>query len=533
MVHDNLRQAQAMSDAAPIMQLRNVKKTFGSSVFALRGVNLDVYRGRVHGLLGANGAGKSTLIKILSGTYYATEGQIIWGGTDVHWSSPKEANDMGVATIHQHIPLVPTLSVIENVFLGARGFWRVTPDMHRQLAELTARVGYHLDANKLVSELSIGGRQMVAIFKALATGADLIVMDEPTASLAAEEREIVYDTVRKLSRQENKAILFVSHFLDEIVALTDEVTVLRDGVVVMRADTKDLDEARIAEAIVGKEVKALERATERKDKLGQSKATETLLETRDLASPGRLAPISINLKAGEVLGIAGLLGSGRSELLHGIFGADPAAIGEVILAGKRVKKTTTAAVEAGLALVPEDRFGQGLVRDFEIWRNATLPALGRVSFKNILLDNKREYQVGLDSIQQLSIKANSPNVLVSELSGGNAQKVTIAKWLFSDVKVFLLDEPTVGIDVGTKAEILMLVRRLAEAGKAVIIVSSEFEELLAVSHRIIVMRDGHQIAERLVDETDEHDLTLLAAGKGNKMATDHSLHVSKQHTMHS
>jgi ribose transport system ATP-binding protein len=515
-----------MIDAAPIMQLRNVKKTFGSSVFALRGVNLDVFRGKVHGLLGANGAGKSTLIKILSGTYFATEGQIMWGGKEVHWSSPKEANDMGVATIHQHIPLVPSLSVIENVFLGSRGFWRVTPDMHRQLSELTKRVGYYLDANQPVSELSIGARQMVAIFKALATGADLIVMDEPTASLATEEREIVYETVRKLSRQENKAILFVSHFLDEIIALTDEVTVLRDGLVVMRAETKDLDEGRIAEAIVGKEIAALERATNNTSKQSDEKQQrETLLEVRNLASPGKLAPISIELKAGEVLGIAGLLGSGRSELLHCIFGADPAASGEVLLAGKRVKKSTMAAVAAGLALVPEDRFGQGLVRDFEIWRNATLPALNKVSFKNFVLNSRSEYQVGLDSIRRLSIKANSPNVLVSELSGGNAQKVTIAKWLFSDVKVFLLDEPTVGIDIGTKTEILMLVRRLAEAGKAVIIVSSEFEELLAVSHRIIVMRDGQQIAERLVDDTDEHDLTLLAAGKGKKSGSATSLNI--------
>lgn len=508
---------KAMTDTAPIMQLRNVKKTFGRSVFALRGVNLELFQGRVHGLLGANGAGKSTLIKILSGTYFATEGQIIWRGKDVNWASPKEANDMGVATIHQHIPLVPSLSVIENVFLGARGFWRVTPDMHRQLSELSQRVGYHLDANRTVGSLSIGARQMVAIFQALATGADLIVMDEPTASLANEEREIVYETVRKLSRQENKAILFVSHFLDEIVALTDEVTVLRDGVVVMRAETKDIDEARIAEAIVGKEIVALELATAKNDgKPDSSKPRETLLEIRNLASPGRLAPISINLKAGEVLGIAGLLGSGRSELLHCIFGADPNASGEVILAGKRVQKSTTAAVDSGLALVPEDRFGQGLVRDFEIWRNATLPALDKVSFRNFILDSKREYAVGLESIRQLSIKANSPNVPVSELSGGNAQKVTIAKWLFSDAKVFLLDEPTVGIDIGTKTEILLLVRRLAEAGKAVIIVSSEFEELLAVSHRIIVMRDGRQIAERLIHETDEHDLTLLAAGRGRK-----------------
>ncbi len=514
-----------MTDAVPIMQLKNVKKVFGTHIIALRDVDLDISRGRVHGLLGANGAGKSTLIKILSGAFPATEGRVIWKGAPVRWNSPKQANDMGVATIHQHIPLVPTLSVIENVFLGNKGVWRINAAMRESFSQLCQRVGYTLNPNALVSDLSIGARQMVAIFQALATGAELIVMDEPTASLAADEREIVYTVVRKLAKVENKAILFVSHFLDEVMALTDEVTVLRDGVAVFRAPTQGLNEGKIAEAIVGKQVSAMEKATaDRARHVNSGSDSTPILVVKNLSSSGQLAPIDLTLARGEVLGVAGLLGSGRSELLHAIFGADRFATGEVRLNGVLLKRSTKAAVDAGLALVPEDRFGQGLVPDFEIWRNVSLPALESVSHFGLFLDNKREVDRGERAIRQLAIKAPNAQSIVTELSGGNAQKVTIAKWLFSDAKVFLLDEPTAGIDIGAKTEILQLVRKLAEDGKSVIIVSSEFEELMAACDRIIVMRDGRQVAEKAAHETSEHELLLLAGGKdaANSIDTAHT-----------
>jgi ribose transport system ATP-binding protein len=380
---------------------------------------------------------------------------------------------------------------------------------------LCARVGYWLDPDGLVSDLSIGQRQMVAILQALGTGAEMIVMDEPTASLAASEREVVYRIVRHLSSVENKAIVFVSHFLDEVIALTDRVTILRDGQAVVDAKTCDLDESRIAEAIVGRQIVALERATPRP----VDAAAPVLLELKNLASPHKLEPVSLSLKAGEVVGVAGLLGSGRSELLHAIFGADPDATGEVLLEGRALAQSTAAAVKAGLALVPEDRMAQGLVPGFEIWRNTTLPALDGVSRGRWLPDRTQEQQRGAEAIRRLSIKANSPDILVTELSGGNAQKVTIAKWLFSDVKVFLLDEPTAGIDIGAKTDILLLVRELAAAGKAVIVVSSEFEEILAVASRILVMRDGRCIAERLGHETSEHELVLLAGGTSANSAS--------------
>ena len=512
-----------MQPVQPIMQLRGVVKSFPNGTLALRGVDLDIEPGKVHGLLGANGAGKSTLIKILSGAYHATLGEIIWRGNPVSWDSPRAANDMGVATIHQHIPLVPTLSVLENIFLGSRGRWRRSSAVNVQFEELCRRVGYWLDPATLVSSLSIGQRQMVSILQALGTGADLIVMDEPTASLASEERELVYSAVRRLSAGENKAILFVSHFLDEVISLTDKVTVLRDGKAVLRAETADLDESQLAEAIVGKQIAALERESEQRGaRASSSSGDRALLELRDLASPGRLDPVSLNVASGEVVGIAGLLGSGRTELLHAIYGSDNRVTGSVVVNGNSIARSPGAAVKAGIGLVPEDRMAQGLVPDFEIWRNITLPALNGVSRFNSLPVAERERERGWEAIRLLSIRADSPEILVKELSGGNAQKVTIAKWLFSDVKLFLLDEPTAGIDIGAKTEILRLIRLLAADGKAVIIVSSEFEELLAVCDRIIVMRDGRCVAERHVYETTEHELLLLAGGQQAPLDTAHS-----------
>jgi ribose transport system ATP-binding protein len=500
-----------MTETAPLMRLVGVVKSFANGTVALRGVDLDIAAGRVHGLLGANGAGKSTLIRILSGAYPATLGQIYWKGEAVSWFSPKQAIDVGVATIHQHIPLVPTLSVLENVFLGVVGFWRDGNEMRGRFHSLCERVGYELDPDALVEDLSIGARQMVAIFQALGSGADLIVMDEPTASLATEEREIVYRTVRLLSKVEGKAVLFVSHFLDEVVALTDEVTVLRDGRAVLRAETKNLDEDKIAEAIVGRQL--AEMGTNSPERASELRDAPVILEVKGLSSPGKLEAASLQLRSGEVIGIAGLLGSGRSELLHGIYGADARCEGDVFMRGKKLARNTKAAVKAGIGLVPEDRMRQGLIPGFEIWRNTTLPALESLAVAGIMPNETKERARGVDAIKRLGIKADSPDILVTELSGGNAQKVTIAKWLYSDIDVLLLDEPTAGIDIGAKTDILILVRTLASQGKAVIVVSSEFEELIMASDRIIVMRDGRMIAERAAAETSEHELILLAGGQ--------------------
>jgi ribose transport system ATP-binding protein len=497
----------------PLLKVEGLAKTFPNGTVALRGVNLAVRAGTVHGLLGANGAGKSTLIKILSGAQEATAGEIVWRGERVRWSRPSEPKAAGVATLYQHIPLVPTLSVLENVFLAElSGCWRRTAELEARLQGLASKIGYPIDAHAQVGDLPIGQRQMVAILQALAGRAQLIIMDEPTASLATAEREIVYRTIGRLT-QEGTAVLFVSHFLDEIVSLTDEVTVLRDGVAVLHAETADLDEAKIATAIAGRVVEAVIR--ERRQAVPPNQditAPGVVLEVNQLQSPGKLVPCSFSVAPGEVLGIAGFLGSGRSELLHAIFGADPNARGEVTVQGDRVDRSPAAAVRSGIGFVPEDRMSQALIPDFGIWRNVTLPFLERLARRRVLMSHRQEIDQAQQAISRLRIKAESVDVPVRDLSGGNAQKVSIAKWLTGATKVLLLDEPTVGVDIGAKAEILRCIRDLAGTGGSVVMVSSEFEELLAVCDRILVLREGAIVAERYSGETNEQELILLAGG---------------------
>ena len=495
-----------MNATPHLLEVDAISKYYGN-VVALKDITTYVNAGEVTCILGDNGAGKSTLIKILSGAHAATAGEILWRGRKVRWSRPAEAKAAGVAALHQHVPLVPTLSVLENVFLDDRGLWRANPARRRAFEALCGQVGYRLDPDALVGDLPIGQRQMAALFQALAGGAELIILDEPTAALAEAEREIVRATVRRLARVEGKAIVFVSHFIDEILGLTDEVTVLRDGRAALHAATSDLDAHNLAAAIAGREIVALERR-ERTTPIGEA----VVLEAEALNSPGRLAPCDLKLRAGEIVGLAGFLGSGRSELLHALFGADPHARGKVSVDGRTVGRSAAAAIRAGMALVPEDRAKQALFANLDLSRNVTVAHLDRFAFAGAVLRPSEELTAGRAAIARLSIKAEGPEALVTELSGGNAQKVTLGRWLVDGVRVLLLDEPTAGVDVGAKADILQIVRDLVSEGVAVLIASSEFEELLAVCDRIRVLREGKIVAEREASEVDEHALILLAAG---------------------
>ncbi len=485
--------------AAPLLQLAGVEKVWPNGTAALRGVDFTLHAGRVHGLLGANGAGKSTLIKVLAGAIPASGGAIHWRGEPAHWTSPRAARAAGVATIYQHIPLVPTLSVVENMLLERAGGWRSDRAGRARAAEVAGLLGNPFDLDALVGDLPIGTRQMVAIAQGLMADPALLIMDEPTASLAEHERERVYAVVRLLAAQ-GHAVLFVSHFLDEILSLTDEVTVLRDGRAVLHAQTATLNEAAIAEAIAGRSVAALERSA-RANPLG-----DIALELRDLGSPGKLAPTSLTVAAGEIVGIAGMLGSGRSELLHAIFGADPAARGTVLLHGKPIGRTPEEAVAAGIALVPEDRATQGFVAGMSVAENIALPRTG------FFQSPMRETEAAQAAIERLAIKVQGPDAPVGELSGGNAQKVVIAKWLTPETRLLLLDEPTAGIDIGARTDILRLIRDLADDGLPVLLVSSEFEELIGICDRILVMRDGLVIAEVDPETTDEAALIQRASG---------------------
>ncbi|MCM8730538.1 sugar ABC transporter ATP-binding protein [Hephaestia sp. GCM10023244] len=482
------------------LSLEGIAKTFPNGTVALRGVDLVLAPGRVHGLLGANGAGKSTLIKILAGALAPTAGTIRRDDQVVRWSTPRGAKAAGVATIYQHIPLVPTLSALENILLDDGGWRRRRADARARIASLVASLGTPFPLDTPVGELPIGARQMVAITQALASGAEVVVMDEPTASLAGHERERVYATIRRLAA-EGKAVLFVSHFIDEIMALTDEVTVLRDGRTVLHAETAGLEPQAIAAAIAGRSVTALERPAVART------PGAPVLELRDVASPGKLAPTSLTLRAGEILGLAGTLGSGRSELLHAIFGADPAATGAVLLDGAPVGRWPDEAVAAGIALVPEDRASQGYVPLLTLAENIALPhATG------LLFDVEADRVAAEAAIERLAIKTPGADALPGELSGGNAQKVVIAKWLAPTTRVLLLDEPTAGIDIGARTDILRLVRTLADDGLPVILVSSEFEELLAICDRLLVLRDGAVIGEADPATSTESDLILMTGG---------------------
>ncbi|MBA2545668.1 MAG: sugar ABC transporter ATP-binding protein [Solirubrobacterales bacterium] len=478
----------------------------------MKGVDLTVERRTVHGIVGANGAGKSTLFKIIAGALEPTSGEIRWKGELVEWSSPAAPLAAGISTIYQHIPLVPALSVLENVFLGDfRGLY-ARGRLLRRYRAVVERVEYDLDPDLRVSDLSIGQRQMVAIMHALAHGAELVIMDEPTASLAQGERELVFETVRRLRDRENVTFIYCSHFLDEVLSLTDIVTVVRDGLVVAHEPTAGFSEDRLVVAMVGKQLASLESRRQRESR----ENAPVLLEVDRLESPGRISDVSLAVHEGEIVGLAGLLGSGRSEILHAIFGSDTTAKGRVALRGRELSRSARANVRSGLALVPEERMRQGLVPDWEIWRNTSLPDLTDLSAGGLLPSRAREVARAERAIRDLRIVTRSADAPVSALSGGNAQKVVFAKWLYGGASVFLLDEPTVGVDVETKAEILELIRRFALEGKGAIVASSEFEELLAVAHRILVVSRGRIVAERRASETSEEELLTLASGLGIK-----------------
>ncbi|MFI1166300.1 sugar ABC transporter ATP-binding protein [Streptomyces sp. NPDC020801] len=504
----------------PLLQLTGIQRQFPNGTRALRGVTLAVNPGEVHGLVGANGAGKSTLIRIIAGADRPTAGEIRWEGQPVSWRSPRAARDRGLATIYQHVPLVPTLSVLENVFLDRGGWLRRPGDLPAAFDAICERVNYHLDSSAIVGDLPIGQRQMVCLFQALASGARLIVMDEPTASLAHAERQVVFDVVRRLSA-DGTAFLYVSHFLDEITDLTDVVTVLRDGQVVLSAQSSGLAEEDIARAVAGRQLFAVEH-------LAPTRADQdapVLLDVRDLSTASGIRGLNLAVRQGEIVGVAGLLGSGRTELVRAIFGADKRS-GTITLDGVEVAGNPKAAVAAGIALVPEDRTAQGLFPQMPIWKNVSITDLNAVSRYGIA-NEQRERDRSQRAIRDLGIVAHGADTVPGELSGGNAQKVVFAKWLYTDARLWLLDEPTAGVDVGAKAEILQLIRDFAGQGQAALVLSSEFEELLAVCTRIVVMRNGHLVAERDPRATDEEELIMLANGidRGGQPQREQNGHV--------
>jgi ribose transport system ATP-binding protein len=473
---------------APAVSMRGIAKSF-NGVRVLDDVDFELEKGEIHALLGGNGAGKSTLMKILEGVYSLDEGRIELDGQEVRFASAQDARDRGVVMIFQEFSLIPTLTVAQNISLlrepkSRLGFLDERA-ARRRARQLFADMGVDVDPNALVGDLSTAYWQLTEIAKALSQDARVLIMDEPTASLARSETEALFTLVRRLQEQ-GITIVYISHRLEEVFEIADRVTVLRDGKRIFTTETAKLSPAEAIEAIVGRKMEAAAQWRPREvDRSGVP-----LLEVRGLESGPRVRGIDLELYAGEILGLAGLMGSGRSEVARTLFGIDPATAGEIRIRGERVKiRNPRQAVAAGIALIPEDRRVQGLVLEHTLRDNLLLPLLGSLG-RGGVIDDTRGTKVAQALIEQLAVRGGSLNRPVKNLSGGNQQKVVIAKWLGTEPEILIMDEPTVGVDVGTKAEIIDMIRGLADAGKAVIIISSELPELLAVSDRVLVLREG-------------------------------------------
>lgn len=492
---------------APLISMRQIHKRF-SGVHALRGVNFEIGAGEVVALLGENGAGKSTLIKILGGAHEPSSGQIILDGNEIHFHHPLQARDAGIAVIYQELNLIPGLTIRENIFLGQESKKAPFLDHGGERSRARAcleRVGMPLDPDLLCSSLTVAQQQAVEIAKALAREARLVVMDEPSAALSPREVEQLFNIVRDLRRQ-GIGVIYISHRLEEIYEVCDRVVILRDGEQVGEGRVGDLTRDRLIELMVGRPLES--EFPRRKSKIG-----EVTIEVSGLCRGSKVREVSFRARAGEVLGFAGLVGSGRSETMRVLFGADRKEKGTIRLGEEDVEISDPRdAIRNGICFLSEDRKGEGLVLKHSVIENFALPNLDHFS-RNGILDRNLERKEFDRYTRELRIKIPSPDQLARNLSGGNQQKVVLAKWLAHRSEIIIVDEPTRGIDVGAKFEIYQLINRLAEAGKTIILVSSELEEVLGMSDRIIVMHEGEVRGELDdVSSATAEDILTMAIG---------------------
>ncbi len=492
--------------ATPIAELRDISKRFAATQ-ALDGVSLELLGGEVHGLVGENGAGKSTFVKILAGIHHPDGGSILLDGHEVAFTGPAQARAMGIAVVHQEPQLFPDLSVAENVFIGhaprtAFGLdWR---RMERDARGLFEQLGVGIDPGVQVRGLSMADQQLIEIARSLSLKSRILILDEPTASLSAHEVERLF-TIVSQTRSAGVAVLFVSHRLEEVFELTDRTTVFRDGRHVMTATTSSLTPADLIRHMVGREVTLFPRV--------DKPIGEVVLEVRGLTRRDEFTDISFSVRSGEIVGMAGLVGAGRTEVARVLFGIDRAEDGEIRLDGKPVEfANPAAAMDAGLAYVPEDRHLQGLVLDFPISSNVTLPILRRL-FPRLVVRPATERDVAEDYGRQLDIRMRNVQQLAASLSGGNQQKVVLAKWLATKPRVLILDEPTRGIDIGAKVEVHRIVGELAASGLAIVLISSDLPEVLAMSDRILVLHEGRLSAELEGTGATQEHVMFAATGQ--------------------
>lgn len=487
-----------------ILTLKNITKEF-PGVKALDDVTINIERGTIHGLVGENGAGKSTLIKVLAGIYQPNKGEIILDGKPCRFNSPIEARRAGISVVHQEIKLAEPLSVAENMFLGNVQLKNGLVDwkgMRRRAREIVEDLGMDIDINAQVSSLTVAKKQIVEIMHAINNNSRILIMDEPSAVLTDRELEVMFRIVKQL-RDEGITIIYISHRLDEIFGLCSNVSVLRDGCHIDTIPVASVDRQGLINMMVGRE-------------MGQEYPKEvgnvggTILEVKNL-SRGILQDISFEVKSGEVFGISGLVGAGRTELARAILGIDKPESGEVYVRGKKVHYRTFAdAIRDGFGLIPEDRKLQGLVQIMSVKRNTTLVNMKRVLRAGVISSSLEE-KLSKEYADKLHVVTPSMETEVQYLSGGNQQKVVIAKWLFQNSEILFLDEPTRGIDVGAKAEIYRLINRMAKEGKTIIMISSEMPELLGMCDRIMVMHEGHKMGELNAAEATQAKIMALCS----------------------
>lgn len=476
---------------APLLKMSGICKAF-AGITALSGAELSVERGEVHAIVGQNGAGKSTLIKILTGVYQKDDGEITFDGRPSRINSPREAQDSGISTIYQELNLVRLRSVTENVVLGyePRHWWGAIDwkAAHARARQILSRFGIDIDVDAPLGNYPTAIQQLVAIARAVSLNAKLVIMDEPTSSLDDREVEVLFGVIREL-QSSGTSIIYVSHFLDELFEICDRVTVMRDGRTVASTAIADVTKLELIAAMLGRDVADIRAAGMTELASSAEHSDEVLLQVSGAASGRRLRNLDLKVHRGEIVGLAGLLGSGRTEAARAIFGIDRLISGEVSVAGCGAIDNPRKAIAAGIGFLTEDRKAEGIVPELSVRENLTLALLPRLSRMGVV-DKAAESKIASQLISSLGIKTASMDQPVSELSGGNQQKVLLGRWLATEPRLLILDEPTRGVDVGAKLEIQSIIRRFVDGGCGVILISSEFEELIEGADQIVVLQEG-------------------------------------------
>jgi simple sugar transport system ATP-binding protein len=505
------------TESSALLEIRKLSKSF-PGVRALQEVDFTARRGEVHALMGENGAGKSTLIKVLTGVHARDSGTFRLDGQEIHPRSPKGAEEVGISTVYQEVNLIPQLSVAENICLNRQptrfGLIRWRAIEERARAAL-ARVELDIDVSQPLASYSIAVQQLTAIARALDVSAKLLILDEPTSSLDEKEVAELFKVIRKL-RGEGLGVIIVTHFLDQLFAISDRITVLRDGRFVGEYETAKITRVELITRMIGKEIAQMHAAQEGSTKEQPAKSSEPVLELRQFGRPGFIAPMDFSIGKGEIVGLAGLLGSGRTETARLIFGADEARSGEMLVDGRPVAfKAPRQAIREGFAFTPENRKLEGIIPHLSVRENIVLALQARQGALRTL-SRKRQLEIADEFIELLGISTTGPEQQVMNLSGGNQQKVLLARWLVTQPRLLILDEPTRGIDVGAKAEIEKLIQSLRAKGMSILFISSELEEVVRDCQRVVVLRDRAKVGELSGSQISEEKIMHTIAGHSNE-----------------